>query len=95
MSGTDPSGESPTRKTVEAMLDELQRESEQRRVELREIAAQLPEAMSRRAILRKVAADVRYAPDKGDIVTRALRKLGLGPRAAARWLRRTVTGPAR
>lgn len=86
----------PTR-SVEELLDDLQRESEQRRIELREIATQLPAAMSRRAILRSVAADVRRAPNKRDMVTRAVgklgrgfRKLGRAPRKAARTIKRIV-----
>ena len=82
-------------KTVEQLLDELQRESEHRRAELREIAAELPAAMSRRAILRGIAADVRNAPEKGAIITRAVRKIGRAPRFAAGWLKRTVMTTAR
>lgn len=82
-------------KPIEDLLDELQRESERRRTELREIAAQLPAAMSRRAILRAFAADFRHAPDKGDIVTRALRKVGRGPRAAVNAIKHTATSPHR
>ncbi len=91
----DASAPSEAPKPVEELLDELQQESEQRRVELREIAALLPAAMSRRAILRAVAADFRHAPDKGDVVIRALRKLGRGPRFVAGWLKRTVMTTAR
>lgn len=65
--------------SVEQQLDRLQRQSEERRQELREIAAQLPATMSRRAITRSVAADLRRAPNKGDIVTRAVRKLARAP----------------
>lgn len=78
----DASATSAKPKPVEELLDELQRESEERRIELREIAAQLPAAMSRRAILRGVAADFRHASGKRDIVTRALRKIGRAPRTA-------------
>jgi len=91
----DASAPSEAPKPVEELLDELQRESEQRRVELREIAAQLPAAMSRRALLRAVAADFRHAPDKGAIITRAVRKIGRAPRFAAGWLKRTVMTTAR
>ncbi len=95
MSAHDVPGSNETAKSVEERLDILQRESEERRAELREIAAQLPAAMSRRAILRKIAADFRYAPQKGDVFIRAMRKIGRGPRIAARWLKRTVTPSAR
>jgi len=91
MPANESSAPGENQKPVEELLDELQRESEQRRVELREIAAQLPAAMSRRAILRAVAADVRHAPDKRDVVTRALRKVGRGPRTALNAIRRAAT----
>jgi hypothetical protein len=77
--------------TVEERLDELQRQSEQRRQELTEIAAQLPAAVSRRAILRSMAADFRHAPGKGDVFRRALLKAARAPREAylsiRHWLR--------
>ena len=82
-------GHDPT-PTVEEQLDALQRASEERRVELREIAAQLPEAMSRRAILRAVAVDIRHAPEKGDIAGRGLRKIGRMLGHGARSLKRLV-----
>jgi hypothetical protein len=87
MPANDTSGATPS---VEEQLDALQRASEERRVELREIAAQLPEALSRRTILRKIAGDIRHAPEKGDIAGRAARKLGRGVRQAGRSLRRVV-----
>jgi hypothetical protein len=68
--------------SVEERLDELQRQSEERRWELREIAAQLPAGMSRRAILWSMAADFRHAPGKGDIVVRMWRKAARAPRQA-------------
>jgi hypothetical protein len=68
--------------SVEERLDELQRQSELRRRELREIAAQLPAGMSRRAILRSMAADFRHAPGKGDIVVRVWRKAARAPHEA-------------
>ena len=87
MPGDPASGATPS---VEEQLDALQRESERRRAELREIAAQLPEALSRRAILRRIAGDVRHAPDKGDLAGRAVRKAGRTVRHAARTLRQLV-----
>jgi hypothetical protein len=77
--------------SVEEQLDALQRASEERRAELREIAAQLPEALSRRSILRKIAGDIRHAPDKGDIAGRGVRKVGRSAGQAMRSLRRLVT----
>jgi hypothetical protein len=88
MSASDEPGAAPS---VEEQLDALQRASEERRVELREIAAQLPEALSRRTILRKIAGDIRHAPDKGDIAGRGVRKVGRSAGQAMRSLRRLVT----
>jgi hypothetical protein len=73
--------------SIEERLDELQRESEQRRRELREIAAALPAGLSRRAILRSMAADLRYAPGKGDVVVRAWHKAAKAPRQVYRVIR--------
>jgi hypothetical protein len=70
----------PSEPSVEQRLDELQRESERRRQELREIAAELPAAMSRRAILRAMAADFRRAPGRGDVVRRGFAKAAKAPR---------------
>ena len=76
-----------TEPTVEAQLDELQRQSEARYQELQAIAAQLPAAMSRRAVLRTMAIDFRYAPGKTDVLPRALLKLARLPREAYRRVR--------
>ena len=88
MSASDEPDAAPR---VEEQLDALQRASEERRVELREIAAQLPEALSRRTILRKIAGDLRHAPDKGDIAGRGVRKAGRTAGHTLRSLRRLVT----
>jgi hypothetical protein len=88
MSASDGSGASPS---VEEQLDALQQASEERRAELREIAAQLPEALSRRTILRKIAGDIRHAPEKGDIAGRAARKAGRTIRQVGRSFERLVT----
>jgi len=75
--------------SVEAQLDRLQRESEERRAELRAIAAELPEARSRRQVVATMARDARVNADIGAIVTRAFRKLARAPRAIGRRLRRS------
>jgi hypothetical protein len=75
---------------LEAELDELQRESEARRTELRALAAELPAVMSRRALLRATVGDLRAAPDKRGILARGVRKLGRAPRALWRRLRGTT-----
>ena len=73
--------------SVEEQLDRLQRESAARRAELRAIAAELPEARSRREVVATMARDARANADVGDIVTRAFRKLARAPRAVGRRLR--------
>lgn len=59
---------------VEAILDELQRESLERRAELRALAAELPEATSRRALITSMFASVAAAPDKPTVGKRVLLK---------------------
>jgi hypothetical protein len=81
--------------TIEERLDELQRESELRRRELREIAAQLPAGLSRRALLRSMAADFWHAPGKLDVVSRAARKAGRAPRRAFLAVRQWLVDRAR
>ena len=72
---------------VEARLDELQRESEQRRAELRALAAQLPEATSRRALVRAMAGSVVDAPDKPLVAKRMVLKVLRLPADGIRRLR--------
>ena len=63
------------RDEVERRLDELQRESEVRRAELRALAAELPEATSRRALVRSMFASVVHAPDRPLVAKRVVLKL--------------------
>ncbi len=77
--------------SIEERLDELQRESEQRRQELREIAAELPAALSRRQLLRAIVVDIRQAPARGSIASRAVTKAARAPRK----LYRSITVPLR
>jgi hypothetical protein len=76
----------PELEGVYAELARLEAESEARRNELRAIAAQLPAALSRRALLRSMATDLRTAPNKPEIAWRLVRKLVRAPRAAVRRL---------
>ena len=71
---------------VDVLLDRLQQESETRRAELRAIAAELPEARSRRVVLTTMARDARANADLGEVVSRLLRKIARAPRAVARRL---------
>ncbi len=70
---------------IEARLDELQRESRARRAELLAIAAELPEATSRRVLVTSMFRSVAAAPDKLTVVKRVLLK---GLRAPADLIRR-------
>lgn len=72
---------------VEVRLDELQRESENRRAELRSLAAQLPAATSRRALVRAMASSVLRAPDRPMVAKRAVLKLLRSPADAVRRVR--------
>ena len=72
---------------IEARLDELQRESEERRRELRSLAAELPEATSRRALVRAMASSVLHAPDRPMVAKRTVLKLLWTPADAVRRLR--------
>ncbi len=60
---------------VEARLDALQAASQERRAELRAIAAELPEATSRRAYLSAMIRGIVDAPDKPLVVKRVLLKI--------------------
>jgi hypothetical protein len=65
-------------------LDELEAQSNARREELKAIAAQLPETISRRALVRAVIDDLRYSPQKGAIAKRAAYKAARAPMHAAK-----------
>lgn len=72
---------------IEARLDALQRESEERRAELRSLAARLPEATSRRAMVRAMATSVVTAPDRPLVAKRVVLKALRLPADAVRRLR--------
>ena len=59
---------------IETRLDELQRESQARRAELLAIAAQLPEATSRRVLVTSMFRSIAAAPDKPAVAKRVLLK---------------------
>ena len=59
----------------EERLDELQRQSQERRAELRALAAEVPEATSRRTLVRLMVRSVVEAPDKPTIAKRAVLKV--------------------
>ena len=72
---------------IEARLDRLQAESERRRAELRELAASLPAATSRRALVRSMFASVARAPDKPLVAKRTILKVLCTPADLWRRLR--------
>jgi hypothetical protein len=61
--------------SIDARLDELQRESNARRAELKAIAVELPEATSRRAMLTAMVRSIVDAPDKPMVVKRTVLKV--------------------
>lgn len=72
---TSPSGPASPAE-IEAELDALHRASEERTAELKQIAAQLPAVVGRRALIRTLVGDARANPNKGEIARRGVRKLG-------------------
>lgn len=88
MQSGDPSPLAPSvAAAIEARLDELQRESEQRRAELRDILAALPQATSRRRLVVQMVREVVGAPDRVSVAKRALLKVARTPTAAYHRLR--------
>lgn len=73
--------------SVDERLAALERASDERRAELRAVLDQLPHAVSRRALVVAAAKDVRSAPAKGQIVSRAAKKIGRIPGALVRRVR--------
>lgn len=69
---------------IERRLTDLERASDERRRELREMASELPAALSRRALVSGVLTDLRHAPNKGAIARRGFSKLARSPKAVAR-----------
>ena len=67
------------RAVVERRLDDLERESQARRAELRALAAELPEATSSRAFVRSMVASVVDAPDRPRIAKRVALKIAAHP----------------
>lgn len=64
---------------IEAQLDDLQRESEARRRELRDIAAALPQATSRRLLVTQMTRELVRAPDRVSVAKRAALKVARTP----------------
>jgi len=60
---------------MEAQLDELQRASEARREELKALAAAMPEATSRRRLVKQMVSEIVHAPDRTSVAKRAILKV--------------------
>lgn len=72
---------------IEAQLDQLQRDSRQRRAELMALAAALPEATSRRALVKSMIGSVAHAPNRPLVAKRVILKLLRTPADLIRRLR--------
>ena len=72
---------------IEQRLDELQRQSQERRAELRAIAAELPEAISRRALVGSMWRSIAQAPDKPMVARRIAIKVLRAPADLVRRVR--------
>lgn len=83
----DTVGSMSAEPTVEERLQQLEAASDERRAELRAVLDDLPQSISRRTLVVEAAKDLRRAPDKGQIVTRGIRKLGRIPGALVRRVR--------
>lgn len=69
---------------IEQRLAELESASDARRAELRAVLDDLPAALSRRALVKAAATDLRDAPEKTDVVLRGLKKIVRTVTAAVR-----------
>jgi hypothetical protein len=70
----------------------IEAESNVRREELQRIATQLPATISRRALVRSMADDLRASPNKGAIVRRGVSKLLHAPLHAAKRVQLRLRG---
>ena len=70
----EPVPEHPTDAVME-QIDELRAASREREAVLRDIAAQLPAAVSRRAVLTAMVKDLRSVPDRGSVAKRVVAKI--------------------
>ncbi|MEP1125036.1 MAG: hypothetical protein ABJH68_14225 [Ilumatobacter sp.] len=66
---------------IERRLTALEAASDARRAELRAVLDDLPAALSRRALVRAAAVDLRRAPGKVDVVRRGANKVARTVRA--------------
>lgn len=69
---------------AETAIEELRGDALQRRQQVRSLVADLPVAMSRKTLLRQVAADAIHHPDKKGVVVRVVNKARRTVRNATR-----------
>ena len=74
--------------TTRGEIDELRADALQRRDEVRQLVADLPTVISRRAVVREMVREGVNHPDKPGVFGRGLRKIGRGPRKAIRLITR-------
>ena len=72
---------------MEAKLDELQRASDARREELKALAAAMPEATSRRLLVKQMISEIVHAPDRTSVAKRAILKVLRAPTDLVRRVR--------
>ena len=82
----------PSDTDVLRQLEQLEAESNARREELRQIAAELPATVSRRALMRAMVADFRSSPNKGAVARRGMSKVLRAPLHAAKRLQLRLRG---
>jgi uncharacterized coiled-coil DUF342 family protein len=75
--------------TTRIEIDELRAEALQRRNEVRQLVADLPTVVSRRAVVREMVREGANHPDKTGVIGRALRKIARAPRKAFRLITRS------
>jgi chromosome segregation ATPase len=74
---------------VQTEIDELRADAQQRRAEVRQLVADLPTVVSRKAVVREMLREGASHPDKSGVFGRALRKIGRGPRKIVRLITRS------
>ena len=74
--------------TTRTEIDELRAEALQRRMEVRQLVADLPTVVSRRAVVREMVREGAQHPDKPGVLGRGLLKIGRAPRKAFRLITR-------
>lgn len=76
-------------RVLEQRLDTLERESQDRRAELRRLAAELPQATSRRALVTSMVRSIAEAPDKVTVAKRVSLKVARTPADLVRRARKS------